>query len=161
MTTFLEPGAALLDIPDLPDRGRMYREISARLRAAMKEKGVDALVLLGNGNVVYATGASWPLLDAGLSHVERPVAIVLSDDEHPHLYMPFREGAAWESELPADHLHGPLYLEFDEGVAHFAKVLAELVRPRASVAVDELTGAMRNAGSRLFPGPAPSDAALV
>jgi Xaa-Pro aminopeptidase len=96
MTTFLEPGAALLDIPDLPDRGRTYREVGARLRNAMKEKGVDALVLLGNGNVVYATGASWPLLDAGLSHVERPVAIVLSDDEHPHLYMPFREGSAWE-----------------------------------------------------------------
>ena len=63
MTTFLEPGAALLDIPDLPDRGRMYREIGERLRAAMRDKGVDALVLLGNGNVVYATGASWPLLD--------------------------------------------------------------------------------------------------
>ena len=70
----------------------MLREIGARLRAAMADKGVDALILLGNGNVVYATGASWPLLDAGLSHVERPVAIVLADDEYPHLFMPFREG---------------------------------------------------------------------
>ena len=101
----------------------MYREFGARLRAAMREKGVDALVLLGNGNVVYATGASWPLLDAGLSHVERPVAVVLADDEHPHLYMPFREGSSFESELPADHVHGPLYLEFDEGVEHFATIL--------------------------------------
>ena len=89
--------------------------------SAMKDKGVDALVLLGNGNVVYATGASWPLLDAGLSHVERPVALVLADDEHPHLYMPFREGAASESQIPADHVHRPLYLEFDEGVEHFAQ----------------------------------------
>jgi Xaa-Pro dipeptidase len=160
MTTILEPGAALLDIPDLPDRGRMYREIGARLRTAMREKGVDALVLLGNGNVVYATGASWPLLDAGLSHVERPVAIVLADDDHPHLYMPFREGSAWESELPADHVHGPLYLEFDEGVEHLAKVLADLVPQGATVAVDEMTGAMRNANG-LFPGGPPSDAALV
>src|SRR5712672_4039667 len=116
MTTFLEPGADLLDIPDLPDRGRMYREIGARLRAAMKEKGVDALVLLGNGNVVYATGASWPLLDAGLSHVERPVALVLAGDDHPHLFIPLREGAASESQIPPDHLHPPLFLEFDEGV---------------------------------------------
>src|ERR1700754_1465999 len=159
MTAFLEPGADLLDIPDLPDRGRMYREIGARLRNAMKEKGVDALVLLGNGNVVYATGASWPLLDAGLSHVVRPVAIVLSDDEHPHLYMPFREGA-WESELPADHVHGPLYLEFDEGVEHFAKVLADVVPSGAKVAVDEMTGAMRNSRG-LFPSGPPSDAAQV
>ena len=148
-------GSALLDIPDLPDRARMYRECGARLRASMKEKGVDALVLLGNGNVVYATGASWPLLDAGLSHVERPVAVVLADDEHPHLYMPFREGSAFDTEVPADHVHGPLYLEFDEGVEHFAKVLAGLVPPAATIAVDELTGAMRRAAGRAVPrGPA-------
>src|ERR1700720_2104777 len=293
MTTSLTEVTSALDIPDEPDRGRMYRESGTRLRSAMSDHGVDALILLGNGNVVYATGASWPLLDAGLSHVERPgaivladdehphlympfregaarseerrvlfrsctrparvgrysmqacpmwsgrgrscwpttnirtctcpferarrdrksvvyssdlvrdrrelagtrcshlpcgaaggdragrrrtsapvhalsrgrgeigrasctlpilyatgaswpvldavishverpVAIVLADDEHPHLYMPFREGAAWESELPADHVHGPLYLEFDEGVEHFAKVLADLVPPGAT-----------------------------
>ena len=139
----------------------MYRECGARLRDSMKDKGVDALVLLGNGNVVYATGASWPLLDAGLSHVERPVAVVLADDEHPHLYMPFREGSAFDTEVPADHVHGPLYLEFDEGVEHFARVLAGLVPPGASVAVDELTGAMRRAAGRLFPAGPPTDAALV
>jgi len=139
----------------------MYRECGARLRASMKDKGVDALVLLGNGNVVYATGASWPLLDAGLSHVERPVAVVLADDEDPHLYMPFSEGSAFDTEVPADHVHGPLYLEFDEGVEHFAKVLASLVPPGASIAVDELTGAMRRAAGRLFPAGSPTDAALV
>jgi Xaa-Pro dipeptidase len=154
-------GSALLDIPDTPDRTRMYRECGARLRVSMKDKGVDALVLLGNGNVVYATGASWPLLDAGLSHVERPVAVVLADDEHPHLYMPFSEGSAFDSELPADHVHGPLYLEFDEGVEHFGNVLSGLVRSDAKVAVDELTGAMRRAAGRLFPAGPPSDAALV
>jgi Xaa-Pro dipeptidase len=160
MTTFTTAGAAI-DIPDLPDRVRMYRESGARLRAAMTENGVDALILLNNGNVVYATGASWPLLDAGLSHVERPVAIVLADDEHPHLFMPFREGAASESEIPADHLHPPLYLEFDEGVEHFARVFAGLIRAGATVAVDELTGAMRRAAGRLFGGATPSDAAPV
>ncbi len=97
----------------------MRRETGARLRTAMTERGVDALVLLGNNAVVYATGTSWPLGDAGLSYVERPVAVVLADDEWPHLFLPFREGAAQESELPADHLHGPVYLEFDEGVARF------------------------------------------
>jgi len=86
---------------------------------------------------------------------------VLADDEHPHLFMPFREGSAWESELPADHVHGPLYLEFDEGVERFGNVLAELVPSGASIAVDELTGAMRHAASRLFPAGPPSDAALV
>ena len=163
MTTFAQSaGAALIDIPDLPDRSRMYRECGARLRDTMRQKGVDALVLLGNGNVVYSTGISWPLLDAGLSHVERPVAIVLADDDHPHLFMPLREGSASDCEVPADHVHGPLYLEFDEGVQRFAEVLADLVPVGgAKVAVDELTGAMRRAQARLFPGGPPSDAGLV
>ena len=55
----------------------------------MADKGVDALVLLGNGNVSYATGATWPLSDAGRANVERPVAVVLADDEMPHLFTPF------------------------------------------------------------------------
>ena len=161
MTTSLTEVTSALDIPDEPDRGRMYRESGTRLRSAMSDHGVDALILLGNGNVVYATGASWPLLDAGLSHVERPVAIVLAADEHPHLFMPFREGAMSESEIPRDHLHPPLFLEFDEGVDHFARVVADLIPPGATVAVDELTGAMRRASDRLFPGGPPSDAAPV
>jgi Xaa-Pro dipeptidase len=160
MTTFAVNSSAV-EIPELPDIARMYRECVARLRDSMKDKGIDALVLIGNGNVVYATGVSWRLLDAGLSHVERPVAIVLAGDEHPHLFMPMREGSVSECEVPADHVHGPLYLEFDEGVEHFAKVLTELVPAGASVAVDELTGAMRRAQSRLFPAGPPSDAAQV
>ena len=160
MTASLTAVASAGDLPDLPDRGRMYRQSGARLRAAMADNGVDALILLGNGNVVYATGASWPLLDAGLSHVERPLAIVLADDEHPHLFMPFREGAASESEIPSDHLHPPLYLEFDEGVEHFARTAADLIPAGATIAVDELTGAMHRAADRLFPG-GPVDAAPV
>ncbi len=98
----------------------MRTEIGARLRSAMAEHGVDALILLMNGYVGYATGVSWPLLDAGLSHVERPVAVVLADDVHPHLFMPYRSGASAEYPVPDDHLHGPAYLEFDHGVDDFA-----------------------------------------
>jgi Xaa-Pro aminopeptidase len=160
VTQIARTGYSWLDIPAEPDFTRMRREVSARLQAAMADQGVDALVLLGNGSVMYATGIAWPLADAGLSHVERPVAVVLAGDEHPHLFLPFREGAAMESELPADHLHGPVYLEFDEGVAEFAKILTALVPAGATIATDELTGAMRRAGTALFPG-APVDAAPV
>lgn len=160
VTQIAGTGLTWLDIPAEPDLTRMRRETGVRLHAAMAEAGVDALVLLGNSSVMYATGISWPLADAGLSHVERPVAIVLADDEHPHLFLPFREGAAEESGLPADHLHGPVYLEFDEGVTQFAEVLASLVPSGAAIATDELTGAMRRAGTTLFPS-APTDAASV
>jgi Xaa-Pro dipeptidase len=155
MTTTVET------IPETPDRARMYRDIGVRLRAAMADQGVDALMLLLNGHVTYATGASWPMLDAGLGHVERPVALVLASDEHPHLFMPMREGAASEFQVPADHLHGPVYLEFEEGVEQFARITAELIPQGANVAVDELSGAMRRGAGRLFPGGPPSDATLV
>jgi Xaa-Pro dipeptidase len=164
MTTFAQAGASTgngLVIPETPDLARMRRETGARLRSAMAERGVDAMILLGNNAVVYATGTCWPLGDAGLSYVERPVAVVLADDEWPHLFLPFREGASLESDLPDDHLHGPVYLEFDEGVQNFARVLADLVAPGAAVAVDECTGAMSRAGKLLFPNGAPSDAASI
>ncbi|OJZ72232.1 peptidase [Mycobacterium paraffinicum] len=163
MTTFAQAGAGTssLVIPETPDLGRMRRETGTRLRSAMAERGVDALILLGNSAVVYATGTSWPLGDAGLSYVERPVAVVLAGDESPHLFLPFREGAALESDLPADHVHGPVYLELDEGVEEFARLLADLIPARAVVAVDECTGAMSRAAKSLFPGGAPVDAAAV
>lgn len=162
MTTSLTPTVrSLTDIPTRPDRNRMRAETGARLRAAMTERGVGALILLGNNAVTYATGTSWPLGDAGLSHVERPVALVLADDPAPHLFLPFREGAAEETELPADHLHGPVYLEFDEGVEHFAAIVGDLVPRGTTIAVDELTGAMRRTAGRLFPDGAPGDAAVI
>ena len=161
MTSTLAARGSVIDIPDEPDWARMRAETGARLRSAMAEHGVDALILLMNGYVTYATGASWPLLDAGLSHVERPVAVVLADDEYPHLFMPLRGGASAESPIPDDHLHGPAYLEFDRGVEHFARELAGLIPPGAALAVDELTGAMRRAAPRLFPTGAPTDAAIV
>src|ERR1700727_3392065 len=103
MTNSVSAHGWVIDIPDEPNWARMRSEVGARLRSAMADHGVDALVLLMNGYVGYATGASWPLLDAGLSHVERPVAVVLADDEHPHLYMPFRAGSGGDSEVPTDH----------------------------------------------------------
>ena len=77
VTQIAKTGYTRLDIPHEPDFARMRREVGARLHAAMAEQGVDAVVLLGNGNVTYATGISWPLADAGLSHVEQEVAQTL------------------------------------------------------------------------------------
>ena len=150
-----------IDIPDLPDLARMGRDRGARLRASMADQGVDALILLGNTAVTYATGVSWPLGDSGLAHGDRPVAVVVADDPWPHLFMPFREGTSSESLLPADHIHPPVYPEYDEGVRNFGSELAALVPPGARIAVDELTGAMRRAHGTLFPGGPPGDASLV
>jgi Xaa-Pro aminopeptidase len=139
-----------IDIPAQPDLARMRRQRRARLRAAMADQGVDALVLLGNSNVSYSTGATWPLGDAGRANIERPVAVVLLDDESPHLFTPFRDDAAAELELAPDHLHGPVYLDFDEGVEVFTRLLVDLVPASDSVAVDDLTAAMHRSHHLLF-----------
>lgn len=147
-------------IPSTPDLGRMRRERGSRLRAAMGDKGVDALVLLGNSNVTYATGTTWPLSDAGRANVERPVAVVLADDPSPHLFTPFADGAG-ELDLDDDHLHGPTYLDVDEGVEAFAKSLADLVPAGAVVAVDDITGAMHGGRDLLFAAWPPKSASDV
>lgn len=140
-----------LDLPAQPDLLRMRRERGARLRSVMADKGIDALILLSNANVSYATGATWPLSDAGRGNVERPVAVVLAHDLVPHLFTPFlADAAAAELGLDDDHLHGPTYLDLDEGVGAFADVLAGLLPSHAVVAIDEVTGAMHGDRQKLF-----------
>ena len=146
-------------IPARADRARMQSERMARLRALMIEQGLDALVLLGNTNVVYATGAIWPLADSGRSNFEQPVAVVLADDEWPHLFSPIRLDDGLASALPADHLHGPVYLDFDEGVSAFAAELSGLVREGAAIAMDEWTNALRR--SVLFAAGPPADVGRI
>ena len=127
----------------------------------MREQGLDVLVLLGNTNVAYTTGAIWPLADSGRANFEQPVAVVLVDDEKPHLFSPVRQDDRLRTELPSDHLHGPVYLDFDEGVQLFASELAALVPGSAVIAVDEWTNALRRERSLLFAPDAPADGGRV
>lgn len=149
---------ATLSVIGEPDLGRMQRQRMARLQEVMDGQGVDVLVLLGNSNVSYATGASWPLADPGRANVERPVAVVAAGDERPHLFSADPELARGELGLPDDHVHGPVYLEFDEGARAFGTVLAELVPRGAALAVDELPGALRRTLGDLFPATTPTHA---
>ncbi len=131
-----------IEVPTQPDFRRLCRERGARLRAVMAEHGVDALVLLLNSNVSYATGVSWPVGDSGRANVERPVAVVLATDETPHLFARMPQDCAAGVELDADHLHDPVYLDFDEGVEQFAKALSNVVPESAVIAIDDFTAAM-------------------
>ena len=140
-------------IPAQPDFGRMRRERTERVRSIMQAQGIDALVLLGNTNVIYATGAVWPLADSGRTHFEQPVAVVLADDEFPHIWSPVHDDERLRSELPTDHQHGPVYLDFDEGVAVFAAQLAALTSDGAVIAVDEWTHALRRSEFFFAGGP--------
>ena len=148
-------------IPAKPDLSRMRRERMGRMQVAMRDQGLDALVLLGNTNVVYATGAIWPLADSGRANFEQPVAVVSVDDEWPHLFSPMREDEQFLADLPTDHLHGPVYLDFDEGVEHFASQLEGLLPASAVVAMDEWTNALCREQSILFAKGPPVDGGRV
>ncbi len=148
-------------IPANPDFARMQRARMERMRTIMREQGLDALVLLGNTNVAYATGAIWPLADGGRANFEQPVAVVLLDDEWPHLFTPMQEDDRLSAKMPPDHLHGPVYLDFDEGVQLFAAELARLVPAGAVIAMDEWTNALRRERSILFAPDAPRDGGRV
>lgn len=139
-----------LTIPAEPDLVRMRQDRSNRLQQAMIEKGIDALLLLGNSNVTYATGATWPFCDSGRSHVERPVALVIAGDVHPHLFTPYRDRVADGLNGSDDHIHDAIYLDFDEGVDAFASTLAGLLPANRTLAVDDVTSAMRRKSQRLF-----------
>src|SRR4051794_21382601 len=121
------PAAPADRIASTPNLDQMRRERLSRIRSIMHEQGLDALVLVGNTNVVYATGAIWPLADAGRTIFEQPVAVVLAEDETPHLFSPIRTDDRLRALLPDDHLHGPAHLDFDEGVELFASRLAHLL----------------------------------
>lgn len=144
-----------------PDLDRMRRERTQRVRDAMRYKGIDALLLLGNTNVTYATGVVWPLADGGRGTFERPVAVVLADDESPHLFSPVREDDRVRALLPPDHLHGPAYLDFDEGVQAFVSALRDLIPADAVIAMDEWTHAMQREQSTLFRSAEPVDGGRV
>jgi len=140
-------------VPDTVDVERMRADRLARVRANMAAAGLDALVLIGNTNVVYATGVSWPLGDPGRSNFEQPVAVVLADDDWPHLFTPLADVTG----LPDDHVHGPVYLDLDEGVRHFERQLAGLVPAGGSIGVDEWTFAMAREATSIFADGAPRD----
>jgi Xaa-Pro dipeptidase len=126
------------------------QERNRRIRALMQEQGMDALILLGNTNVVYATGAVWPLADSGRANFEQPVAVVLADDPSPHLFTHLREGTDRGLGLPTDHIHGPVFLDFDEGVELFVSELAGMIPGDAVIGFDEWTNALFREDSLLF-----------
>lgn len=133
--------AAAVDDEVAADLPRMRRERHARLVDAMHEQDVDALLLLGQSNVGYATGARVPAADQGRAMHRRSVALVTGNREPPHLWTWFPEGVP--PELPSDHVHGGVALDFDDGASRLLEGVADVVASGATLAVDELTMPLR------------------
>jgi Xaa-Pro dipeptidase len=130
-------------IPSEPDMVRLRAERFAKLQSQLETQGIDGLVLLGSGGVAYATGADAPGEDSGRAGLFRPVAIVVRGERAPHIYTPYWDGVP--SELPADHVHGPLFPDLDDGITAFAEALHGHFPAGARLGVDEQTHPMLRA----------------
>jgi Xaa-Pro dipeptidase len=126
------------------DFGHMGSERRRRLARALAAEDAGALLLLGQANVAYATGAPVLQADAGRGAVERVVALWVADEEWPHLFTPWPEDVS--REYPQDHLHGPLFPEAPWGAAEALGWLRRLAhRPPGRVLVDEMPSALYQA----------------
>ena len=95
------------------DLARMRRERVAKLHEAMGAAEIDTLVLCGQTNVSYATGARIPASDHVRASWWRAVAVLEQGDPWPHLYTEFPEGSA--PEHPDDHIHPAVEVEAADG----------------------------------------------
>jgi Xaa-Pro aminopeptidase len=108
----------------------MRRDRLTKVHAAMDAAGVDTLVLCGQANVAYVTGARVPAADHMRAAWWRNVAVVRRDESWPDLYTAFPHGAP--PEIPSARLHPAIEVETAAG----AREIAALVSSR-SVAVDD------------------------
>jgi Xaa-Pro dipeptidase len=132
---------------DLP---RMRRERIAKLDAAMAAAGVDTLLLCGQNNVAYATGARVPAADHVRASWWRSVALFERGASWPHLFTEFPDGAPVE--MPPEFLHPAVEVETAAGAQEVAALL-----PGGNLALDDAPFPLwRTLASR-----APRDASTV
>ncbi|MDQ1384102.1 MAG: Xaa-Pro dipeptidase [Actinomycetota bacterium] len=103
------------------DLARMRRDRIAKLNRALDNAGVDVLVLCGQQNVSFATGARAPAADHMRASWWRAVAVLERGAPWPHLYTDFPEGAP--SEIPDEHLHRAIEVETAAGADELLRAL--------------------------------------
>jgi Xaa-Pro dipeptidase len=118
------------------DLDRMRHDRRRKLVDAMHANDLDGLVLLGQNNVGYATGARAPIADAARAGAQRMVAIITPDDTR--LFTAFPDGVP--PELSAKQVLDAVPLEFDHG----GRALVDAL-PSGRLGFDELTMPLRAA----------------
>ncbi|HYL52922.1 MAG TPA: M24 family metallopeptidase [Acidimicrobiia bacterium] len=112
------------------DVARMRRGRIEKVRTAMDAAGVDVLLCCSQSNVSYVTGARVPSGDHARAGWWRPVAVFRREEDWPHLYTWFPDGAP--ADLPAEHLRAGVRVEAADGAEQLARAL-----PRGVLALDD------------------------
>jgi len=121
-----------------PDLARMRRDRHARLLDAMRATDIETLLLLGQSNVGYATGARLPAMDQGRALHRRPIAVVTDDGAPPQVWTWVPDGVPLD--LPEASVHSGIDVEWSEGADALVAAL-----PSGPLAVDELSMPLRAA----------------
>ncbi len=122
------------------DHERMVRDRRARVVGAFGGEDASALLLLGQSNVRYATGAAVLQADAAHAALERAVALLVAGDDTPHLFTPWPDGVP--DDVPVDPVHAACYPESMHGAAALVAQVAELAGPTGRLLVDEIPSAL-------------------
>jgi Xaa-Pro dipeptidase len=123
------------------DLARLDRERFGKLRDAMRAQSVDALLLLGTGNVIYASGARNVLADNNRRYHDRIIVLVVAGEDQPHLFTSYLDGVP--PDLAPDHVHPPQYVETEAGVTAMAATVRALTGGAATrIGVDDYTAPM-------------------
>ena len=147
----------IADVPDL--RPHAARPTGPSCARSMADQGVDALVLLGNSNVSYATGCQLAAgrLRAGQRGAAGRRGAWPTTGPAP-VHRRSASGAARRRSCPTDHLHGP-------GVPGVRRGRRGLRRPAGRAGAGRRAGGRRRAPrghaarrQRLFPGGLPASA---
>jgi Xaa-Pro aminopeptidase len=138
-------------VADEPDLERLRADRRRKLAGLLPDHG-RAMVLLGEANVRYATGARVLAADAGRAAKWRNVAVLVEGDPVPHLWSWQPDGVP--DEHPADHLHDGFDLTADEGATALVSAVADLAGTDATLLLDEWTMPLWGAWSGEPPVPA-------
>src|SRR5438046_10742528 len=97
---------------------RLRRDRIAKLHTAMETAGAETLVLCGQSNVSYATGARVPPADHMRAAGWRAVVVLNGNEWWPQLYTELPEGAP--ADVPDEQRTGAIEVESDAGAAQRA-----------------------------------------
>lgn len=113
------------------DLTRLRRARHAHLVEAMQAQDVDVLVLLGQSNVGYATGAGSPSVDQSRALHRRAVAVVTADGAPPRLWTAVPERVPDDLGVVVD---AAIDLEWEDGAEQLVDRL-----PDGRLAIDDAT----------------------
>jgi Xaa-Pro aminopeptidase len=103
----------------------MRREKHARITAAMEQDGIEALWLMGPGNIRYLIGSAVLPADAARSALQPAALLILRDQAEPHLFTPYPSAAP--DDLPGAFVHPPLFVESESGAEEAMRRIAEVI----------------------------------